>query len=105
MSTPTPYDPPKPLNAPSGPAPTYIDALKTIQPVSDLQKLPSIPCARYALLFGIVAGTSVGCLHFLFNRRGGGRANATGWDQAAVAANWAVGAWGAGSLGAWCVPT
>ncbi|KAL8292154.1 hypothetical protein RQP46_001620 [Phenoliferia psychrophenolica] len=87
--------------SPSSTKPTYLDALKTVQPLSDLQKLPSVPCARYALLFGIVSGTSVGCLRFLFNRKSGRRANATGWDQAAVAANWAVAAWGVGSLGAW----
>ncbi|POY75528.1 hypothetical protein BMF94_1431 [Rhodotorula taiwanensis] len=91
----------------SAPAPkaTVLDAMRTIDPVSDLQRLPNMPCARYSLLFGIVAGVSVGALRFLFartGRRGTLRGGAEGpWSQVGVAANWAVGAWGVASLGAW----
>lgn len=91
----------------SAPAPkaTVLDAMRTIDPVSDLQRLPNMPCARYSLLFGIVAGVSVGALRFLFartGRRGTLRGGTEGpWSQVGVAANWAVGAWGVASLGAW----
>lgn len=85
---------------------TVLDAVRTIDPLSDLQRLPNMPCARYSLLFGIVAGVSVGAMRFVFSRagrrgslRGGGPESP--WSEVAVAANWAVGAWGVGSLGAW----
>lgn len=84
---------------------TVFDAVRTIDPLSDLQRLPNMPCARYSLLFGIVAGVSVGALRFIFSRAGrrgtlrGG--SGSPWSEAAIAANWAVGAWGVGSLGAW----
>ncbi|GAA5917723.1 hypothetical protein JCM6882_009361 [Rhodosporidiobolus microsporus] len=86
--------------------PTILDAAKTISPVSDLQRLPQIPCARQALLFGIMAGASVGGLRFIFSRVGGRRGSLYGgggsaWGEVGTAANWAVGAWGIGSLGAW----
>ncbi|GAA5877318.1 hypothetical protein JCM3774_001635 [Rhodotorula dairenensis] len=85
--------------------PTVFDAVRTIDPLTDLQRLPNMPCARYSLLFGIVAGVSVGAMRFVFSRAGrrgslrGGTENP--WSEVAVAANWAVGAWGVGSLGAW----
>ena len=85
---------------------TVLDAVRTIDPLSDLQRLPNMPCARYSLLFGIVAGVSVGAMRFIFSRAGrrgslrGGGAESP-WSEVAVAANWAVGAWGVGSLGAW----
>ena len=107
------------LDGPAGPAqaapldgstkPSVLDAAKTIRPLEDLQRLPNMPCARYSLLFGIVAGVSVGCLRFVFSRtarRGtlmGGGGGAGRWAEVGAAANWAVGAWGVGSLGAWCV--
>lgn len=102
--------PPAPLDG-SAPAqrPSVLDAAKTIRPLEDLQRLPNMPCARYSLLFGIVAGVSVGCLRFVFSRtarRGtlmGGGGGAGRWAEVGAAANWAVGAWGVGSLGAWCV--
>ncbi|GAA5985627.1 hypothetical protein JCM10908_007048 [Rhodotorula pacifica] len=84
---------------------TVLDAVRTIDPLSDLQRLPNMPCARYSLLFGIVAGVSVGAMRFIFSRTGrrgslrGGTESP--WSEVAVAANWAVGAWGVGSLGAW----
>ncbi|GAA5945674.1 hypothetical protein JCM3775_000006 [Rhodotorula graminis] len=87
--------------------PSVLDAAKTIRPLEDLQRLPNMPCARYSLLFGIVAGVSVGCLRFVFSRtarRGtlmGGGGDAGRWAEVGAAANWAVGAWGVGSLGAW----
>ncbi|GAA5920996.1 hypothetical protein JCM1841_003249 [Sporobolomyces salmonicolor] len=82
---------------------TLLDAVKTINPVQDLQRLPSMPCARYSLLFGIVAGTSVGALRFLFSRSGRGSlaGGPSQWNEVVAAANWAVGAWAVGSLGAW----
>lgn len=88
-------------SAPSGDSSSsnnFATALSTISPLEDLQRLPSIPCARYSLLFGIIAGTSVGALRFVFSRGtgAGGRMSEVG-----RAANWAVGAWGVGSLGAW----
>ncbi|GAA6060578.1 hypothetical protein JCM10212_006813 [Sporobolomyces blumeae] len=89
--------------APSSQKPTVLDAVKSINPVQDLQRLPSMPCARSSLLFGIVAGASIGGLRFLFSR--GGRGSLAGgnnrWGEVGSAANWAVGAWGIGSLGAW----
>ncbi|BGP20105.1 hypothetical protein JCM10213_002644 [Rhodosporidiobolus nylandii] len=84
---------------------TILDAARTISPVSDLQRLPDIPCARYSLLFGIVAGAAVGGLRFVFSRTGRRGALYGGdkgpWGEVLTAANWAVGAWGVGSLGAW----
>ncbi|BGP58254.1 hypothetical protein JCM8202v2_005915 [Rhodotorula sphaerocarpa] len=73
---------------------TVFDAVRTIDPLSDLQRLPNMPCARYSLLFGIVAGVSVGALRFIFSRAGrrgtlrGG--SGSPWSEAAIAANWAV---------------
>ncbi|GAA6008331.1 hypothetical protein JCM10207_000088 [Rhodosporidiobolus poonsookiae] len=112
--------PPPPSSSPASPAapppsgdsqtppapqkPTILDAAKTISPLQDLQKLPSVPCARQALLYGIVAGASVGALRFVFSRVGrrGTLYGADGpWGAIGSAANWAVGAWGVGSLGAW----
>ncbi|GAA5872173.1 hypothetical protein JCM16303_001000 [Sporobolomyces ruberrimus] len=98
-------DLPDPSSSPSSPSqkPTVFDAVKTINPVQDLQRLPSMPCARTSLLFGIVAGASIGGLRFIFSR--GGRGTLAGgnnrWGEMGAAANWAVGAWGIGSLGAW----
>ncbi|GAA5821025.1 hypothetical protein JCM11251_001926 [Rhodosporidiobolus azoricus] len=95
-----------PSSPSSSQKPSLLDAAKTISPVSDLQRLPQIPCARQALLFGIMAGASVGGLRFIFSRVGGRRGSlyggaAGGWGDIGTAANWAVGAWGLGSLGAW----
>ncbi|SCZ90625.1 BZ3500_MvSof-1268-A1-R1_Chr1-3g02109 [Microbotryum saponariae] len=99
-STPPDHSAMAPPSTPSKPG--ILDALHTISPLDDIKKLPSIPCARYSLLFGIVAGVSVGALRFLFGtRRGGWATQAPRWSQVGVAANWAVGAWGVGSLGAW----
>ncbi|SGY33374.1 BQ5605_C002g01488 [Microbotryum silenes-dioicae] len=102
-STSTSTPPDHSATPPSTPSkPGILDALHTISPLDDIKKLPSIPCARYSLLFGIVAGVSVGALRFLFGtRRGGWATQAPRWSQVGVAANWAVGAWGVGSLGAW----
>jgi len=74
-----------------------MDALSTINPLADLQRLPQVPCARYSLMFGILAGSSVGALRFVFSRAGRPKS----WSEAVTAANWAVGTWGVGSLGAW----
>ena len=49
---------------------TVLDAVRTIDPLADLQRLPNMPCARYSLLFGIVAGVSVGAMRFIFSRAG-----------------------------------
>ncbi|GAA5850437.1 hypothetical protein JCM9279_001416 [Rhodotorula babjevae] len=106
-SAPTASDPAQATPAEGGNKPTVLDAAKTIRPLEDLQRLPNMPCARYSLLFGIVAGVSVGCLRFVFSRtarRGtlmGGGGGAGRWAEVGAAANWAVGAWGVGSLGAW----
>ncbi|GAA6048684.1 hypothetical protein JCM3770_002020 [Rhodotorula araucariae] len=112
-AAPPPAVPPAVPDLPSQPSdssgtpqkPSVLDAAKTIRPLEDLQRLPQMPCARYSLLFGIVAGVSVGCLRFVFSRTarrgtlmGGGSGR---WAEVGAAANWAVGAWGVGSLGAW----
>ncbi|CDR46273.1 hypothetical protein NBRC10512_007370 [Rhodotorula toruloides] len=85
--------------------PSLLDAAKTISPLTDLQRLPSMPCARTSLLFGIVAGASIGGMRFVFSRagrRGTLRGDTAGpWSEVGSAANWAVAAWGIGSLGAW----
>ncbi|KAM0790490.1 hypothetical protein ACM66B_003364 [Microbotryomycetes sp. NB124-2] len=116
MSTPTPTSSPSSSSSSGGAS--FTDALKTISPLTDLQKLPSIPCARFSLLFGIVAGTSIGSLRFLFSHSGswsrrvgslktaaaaagGGGGYDRRWQNVGSAANWAVGSWGVASLGAW----
>ncbi|GJN94335.1 hypothetical protein Rhopal_007409-T1 [Rhodotorula paludigena] len=109
MSSPPPAAPAppgaaaEPSASPSEPQKaTLLDAAKTIRPLEDLSRLPQMPCARYSLLFGIVAGASVGALRFVFSRAGrrgtlmGGGGSA--WSEVGMAANWAVGAWGVGSL-------
>ena len=108
MATTPPSGVPPPLQADlpdSSPPqkPTVLDAVKTINPVQDLQRLPSMPCARTSLLFGIVAGASIGGLRFVFSRGGRGTLNGGNnrWGEMGAAANWAVGAWGIASLGAW----
>jgi hypothetical protein len=62
-----------------------------------------MPCARSSLLFGIVAGASIGGLRFIFSRGGRGTLNGGNnrMGELGAAANWAVGAWGIASLGAW----
>lgn len=118
MSSSSPSTPPSNPDSSKGDtsnsSPTFTDALRTISPLEDLQKLPSIPCARFSLLFGIVAGTSIGTLRFLFANSSSWKkqvgtlaAGATGrgqdrrWSSLGSAANWAVGSWGVASLGAW----
>lgn len=66
-----------------------------------------MPCARSSLLFGIVAGASIGGLRFIFSRGGRGTLNGGNnrMGEFGAAANWAVGAWGIASLGAWYVET
>ncbi|GAA6052754.1 hypothetical protein NBRC10513_006817 [Rhodotorula toruloides] len=101
---PPPFTPDSPSGDPSR-KPTLLDAAKTISPLTDLQRLPSMPCARTSLLFGIVAGASIGGMRFVFSRagrRGTLRGDmASPWSEVGSAANWAVAAWGIGSLGAW----
>ncbi|KAJ8291760.1 Cytochrome c oxidase assembly protein cox20, mitochondrial [Rhodotorula toruloides] len=106
-SEPTPPPPSTPDSPSPDPSrkPTLLDAAKTISPLTDLQRLPSMPCARTSLLFGIVAGASIGGMRFVFSRagrRGTSRGDmASPWGEVGSAANWAVAAWGIGSLGAW----
>ncbi|KAM0749110.1 hypothetical protein T439DRAFT_327605 [Meredithblackwellia eburnea MCA 4105] len=74
----------------------YITATKQINPLQDLRNLPSKPCARSSFLYGIVAGTAVGCLRFMFKGR------ALAWSHALPnALNWAVVSFGGGSIVAW----
>lgn len=87
---------------PSPPQSEFVTAVKSISPLTDLANLPSVPGARYALLFGIVAGVSIGSLRFLFSRGGKGKGR---FGEIGAAANWAVGAFGVASLGAWYVLT
>ncbi|GAA5864058.1 hypothetical protein JCM8547_005121 [Rhodosporidiobolus lusitaniae] len=106
LPSPTPTSPPSEAGPSQPPQKlTILDAARTISPLQDLQKLPQIPCSRNALLFGIVAGASVGGLRFVFSRtarRGALYGDSRGpWGEVLTAANWAVGAWGVGSLGAW----
>ncbi|KAI5481833.1 hypothetical protein MNV49_000110 [Pseudohyphozyma bogoriensis] len=95
--TPTPSSSTAPTPSGSAPQPKILDAFATIDPVKDLKNLPTMPCARTSLMFGIVAGVSIGAVRFLF-ARGGAKSQ---WDTVGVATNWAVGAWGVGSLAAW----
>lgn len=93
--TPAPIPPTEPQSA-------FITALYSINPLQDFASLPSIPCARYSLLFGILAGASVGSLRFIFARSSALK-GASRWSEIGAATNWAVGAWGVGTLGAWLV--
>ncbi|KAF8319102.1 hypothetical protein DL93DRAFT_2075431 [Clavulina sp. PMI_390] len=58
--------------------PSISQAIKTIRPVEDLQALPSKPCTRESLLYGIGTGAAIGGVR-LFSSR------------VLVATNWAVG--------------
>lgn len=89
-----------PPPSPSSSQPSVLDALSTISPLSDLKALPNVPCARYSLLFGILAGASVGSIRFIFARRVISSLPSR-WGPGEQAANWAVGAWAIASLGAW----
>ncbi|KAF8315751.1 uncharacterized protein EI90DRAFT_310087 [Cantharellus anzutake] len=42
--------------------PSLIDAIRTIQPVDDLKKLPTYPCARESLMYGIASGAAIGAV-------------------------------------------
>jgi len=97
LPTPSTSSPSSDPSRPPPSQPTVMAAISTISPLEDLQRLPQIPCARYSLMFGILAGSSVGALRFIFSRAGRSKS----WSEAATAANWAVGTWGLGSLGAW----
>lgn len=117
-----------PAAAPPGPpaaAPqsTLSSALSSISPLTDFLALPTIPCARSSLLFGIAAGLAVGSTRYAFSRgiartvgasAKNASANANGmkgkgvdgngrWGDVGSASNWAVGAFGLSSLAAWYV--
>ncbi|KAG8762702.1 hypothetical protein FRC12_008904 [Ceratobasidium sp. 428] len=46
-----------------------LEAIKRIDPVEDLRRIPSMPCARESLLYGIGTGTGVGGIRYLSSRR------------------------------------
>lgn len=56
-----------------------VEAVKRIKPLEDLKNIGSIPCARQALLSGIVAAFGIGSISYIARRR------------PKSAANWAVG--------------
>ncbi|KAI5452981.1 hypothetical protein NCC49_006514 [Naganishia albida] len=56
-----------------------VKAFKRIRPIEDLKNIGNIPCARQALLSGIVAAFGVGSISYIARRR------------PKSAANWAVG--------------
>ncbi|KAI9483321.1 MAG: hypothetical protein EXX96DRAFT_459889, partial [Benjaminiella poitrasii] len=49
-------------------SPKFVDALKTIK-LEDFKEIKQIPCARNALLYGIVAGVTMGAVRFALKRR------------------------------------
>ncbi|KAI7903965.1 uncharacterized protein BX663DRAFT_485447 [Cokeromyces recurvatus] len=59
-------------------SPKFMDALKTIK-LEDFKEVNKIPCARNALLYGIVAGVTMGAIRFALKRK------------VPTSANWAVG--------------
>ncbi|KAL9553725.1 hypothetical protein MBANPS3_003150 [Mucor bainieri] len=69
MSSPSPSD---------QESPKFVDALKTVK-LEDFKDVNRIPCARNALLYGIVAGVTVGAVRFATKR------------MIPTSANWAVG--------------
>lgn len=46
-----------------------LQAIKQIDPVEDFRRIPSMPCARESLLYGIGTGAGVGGIRFLSSRR------------------------------------
>lgn len=61
--------------------PTLSQAFSTIS-LSELAHVTEIPCARSALLYGVVAGVTIGGLKFFLNKRG---AKALNWGAATFA--------------------
>lgn len=61
--------------------PTIAQAFSTIS-LSELAHITEIPCARSALLYGIVSGTVLGGVKFFLARRGG---QALNWGAASFA--------------------
>ncbi|CAE6493271.1 unnamed protein product [Rhizoctonia solani] len=44
------------------------EALKRIDPVEDFKRIPSMPCARESLLYGIGTGAGIGGIRFMGSR-------------------------------------
>ncbi|KAG9035612.1 hypothetical protein FRB95_011018 [Tulasnella sp. JGI-2019a] len=65
-------------------------ALKQVNVVEDFERLPQIPCARNALMYGIASGAGIGCVRFM----------SAGPKRAA---NWAVGTFVFVSSVAWTI--
>lgn len=66
--------------------PTIAEAFSTVS-ISDLAHINEIPCARSSLLYGILAGVSIGGIRFFLMKRRG-----------AQALNWSAGTFAAVSL-------
>ncbi|KAF8746525.1 hypothetical protein RHS02_00844, partial [Rhizoctonia solani] len=45
-----------------------LEALKRIDPVQDFKRIPSMPCARESLLYGIGTGAGIGGIRFISSR-------------------------------------
>ncbi|CAE6518183.1 unnamed protein product [Rhizoctonia solani] len=45
-----------------------LEAIKRIDPVQDFKRIPSMPCARESLLYGIGTGASIGGIRFISSR-------------------------------------
>ncbi|QRV92464.1 hypothetical protein RhiJN_20482 [Ceratobasidium sp. AG-Ba] len=46
-----------------------LEAIKRIDPIDDFRRIPSMPCARESLLYGIGTGAGIGGIRFLSSRR------------------------------------
>ncbi|KAG8862415.1 hypothetical protein FRB96_001485 [Tulasnella sp. 330] len=66
------------------------NAFKQVNVVEDFKRLPEIPCARNALMYGIASGSGIGCVRFM----------SAGPKRAA---NWAVGTFVFVSSVAWTI--
>ncbi|KAH7336937.1 hypothetical protein B0J17DRAFT_718849 [Rhizoctonia solani] len=45
-----------------------VEAIKRIDPVQDFKRIPSMPCARESLLYGIGTGAGIGGIRFISSR-------------------------------------
>ncbi|CAE6415664.1 unnamed protein product [Rhizoctonia solani] len=45
-----------------------LEAIKRIDPVQDFKRIPSMPCARESLMYGIGTGAGIGGIRFISSR-------------------------------------
>ncbi|KAJ1303375.1 hypothetical protein OPQ81_011569 [Rhizoctonia solani] len=61
-------DPDGTVTTPAAGTSRTLEAIKRIDPVEDFKRIPSMPCARESLLYGIGTGAGIGGIRFISSR-------------------------------------